>query len=54
MKPRLELFGLNSKHHVWSKPGTILTVKHGGKHGGVIHHVVGMIFSGWDWETHQD
>ena len=24
------LFGLNAKHHVWRKPGTIPTVKHGG------------------------
>ena len=23
-------FGLNAKHHVWRKPGTIPTVKHGG------------------------
>jgi hypothetical protein len=29
MKPRLN-FGLNVKHHVWRKPGTIPTVKHGG------------------------
>ena len=27
---KMELFGLNAKHHVWSKPGTIPTVKHGG------------------------
>jgi hypothetical protein len=26
----MELFGLNAKHHIWSKPGTIPTVKHGG------------------------
>ena len=26
----MELFGLNAKRHVWSKPGTIPTVKHGG------------------------
>ena len=26
---KLELFGLNAKHHVWRKPGTIPTVKHG-------------------------
>jgi hypothetical protein len=24
------LFGLNAKRHVWRKPGTIPTVKHGG------------------------
>jgi hypothetical protein len=27
---KIELFSLNAKHHVWSKPGTIPTVKHGG------------------------
>jgi hypothetical protein len=27
---KIELFGLNAKHHVWRKPGTIPTVKHGG------------------------
>ena len=27
---KIELFGLNAKHYVWRKPGTILTVKHGG------------------------
>ena len=26
----IELFGLNAKRHVWRKPGTIPTVKHGG------------------------
>jgi hypothetical protein len=26
----IELFGLNAKSHVWRKPGTIPTVKHGG------------------------
>ena len=37
---QIELFGLNDKCHVWRKPGTIPTVKHGGgsiptvKHGG--------------------
>ena len=25
-----EIFGLNVKHHVWRKPGTIPTVRHGG------------------------
>ena len=29
-EPAIELFGLNAKHHVWRKPGTIPTVKHGG------------------------
>jgi hypothetical protein len=29
-KQYLEIFGLNAKHHVWRKPGTIPTVKHGG------------------------
>jgi hypothetical protein len=27
---KIELFGLNAKLHVWRKPGTIPTVKHGG------------------------
>ena len=27
---KIALFGLNAKHHVWRKPGTIPTVKHGG------------------------
>ena len=27
---KTELFGLNTKHHVWRKHGTIPTVKHGG------------------------
>ena len=27
---KIELFGLNAKCHVWRKPGTIATVKHGG------------------------
>ena len=27
---KIELFGLNAKHHVWRDPGTIPTVKHGG------------------------
>jgi hypothetical protein len=26
---KIELFGLNAKRHVWGKPGTIPTVKHG-------------------------
>ena len=29
-KTKIELFGLNAKRHVWKKPGTIPTVKHGG------------------------
>jgi hypothetical protein len=29
MKPRLKIFVLNAKGHVWRKPGTIPTVKHG-------------------------
>ena len=33
---KTELFGLNAKRHVWRKPGTIPTVKHG---GGTIHTV---------------
>jgi hypothetical protein len=27
---KIELFGPNAKCHVWRKPGTIPTVKHGG------------------------
>jgi hypothetical protein len=27
---KIQLFGLNAKHHIWRKPGTIPTVKHGG------------------------
>uniref|UniRef100_A0AAZ3RLV9 Transposase Tc1-like domain-containing protein n=1 Tax=Oncorhynchus tshawytscha TaxID=74940 RepID=A0AAZ3RLV9_ONCTS len=27
---KIELFGLNAKYHIWGKPGTIPTVKHGG------------------------
>ena len=27
---KTELFGLNANRHVWRKPGTISTVKHGG------------------------
>jgi hypothetical protein len=27
---KIELFGLNAKHHIWKKRGTIPTVKHGG------------------------
>jgi hypothetical protein len=27
---KIELFGLNAKHHVWRKPSTIPTVKLGG------------------------
>ena len=27
---KIELFGLNAKRHVWRKPGTIPTMKHGG------------------------
>jgi hypothetical protein len=27
---KIELFGLNARCHVWGKPGTIPTVKHGG------------------------
>ena len=29
-KTKIELFGLNAKRHIWRKPGTIPTVKHGG------------------------
>uniref|UniRef100_A0A673Y6J3 Transposable element Tc1 transposase n=1 Tax=Salmo trutta TaxID=8032 RepID=A0A673Y6J3_SALTR len=27
---KIELYGLNAKRHIWRKPGTIPTVKHGG------------------------
>uniref|UniRef100_A0AAZ3PNI2 Transposase n=1 Tax=Oncorhynchus tshawytscha TaxID=74940 RepID=A0AAZ3PNI2_ONCTS len=27
---KIELFGLNAKRHIWRKPGTISTLKHGG------------------------
>ena len=27
---KIKLFGLNAKHHIWRKPGTIPMVKHGG------------------------
>ena len=27
---QIELFSLNAKRHIWSKTGTIPTVKHGG------------------------
>ena len=27
---KIELFDLNAKHHIWRKPSTIPTVKHGG------------------------
>jgi hypothetical protein len=26
----IELFGLNAKRHIWRKPGTVPTLKHGG------------------------
>jgi hypothetical protein len=29
-KTKIQLFVLNAKRHVWRKPGTISTVKHGG------------------------
>ena len=27
---KIELFGLNAKHHIWRKPGPIPMMKHGG------------------------
>uniref|UniRef100_A0AAZ3NXZ0 Transposase Tc1-like domain-containing protein n=1 Tax=Oncorhynchus tshawytscha TaxID=74940 RepID=A0AAZ3NXZ0_ONCTS len=30
VETKIELFGLNTKCHIWRKLGTILTVKHGG------------------------
>ena len=47
---KIELFGLNAKRHVWSKPGKIPY----GEAWWWQHHAVGMFFSGRDWETHQD
>jgi hypothetical protein len=47
---KIELFGLNVKHHVCRKPCTIPTVQHGG--GSIMH--VGMFFSGRDWKSSQD
>ena len=43
--------GLNAKHHVWRKPGTIPTLKHG---VGSIMLAVRMCFRGRDWVTNQD
>ena len=40
---KFELFGLNTKCHVWRKPGTIPMAK-----------LVVVFFSGRDWETSQD
>ena len=47
---KIKLFGLNAKRHVWRKPGTIPTVKHGG--GSIM--LCFFFFSGRDWETSQD
>jgi hypothetical protein len=33
---KIELFGLNAKHHVWRKSATIPTVKHGGGSCGAV------------------
>ena len=48
---KIELFGLNAKRHIWRKLGTIPMVKHG---VGRILGMLGMFFSGKDWETSQD
>ena len=45
---KIELFGLNAKHHVWLKSDTIHTVKHGD--GSIM---LWRLFSGRDWETSQ-
>ena len=47
---KIELFGMNSKHHVRRKSGTIPKVEHGAEN----NHAVGMFFSSRDWETSQD
>ena len=47
---KIELFGLNAKRHIWTKPGTSPTGQARWWH----HHAVGMFFSGKDWETSQD
>ena len=54
---KIELFGLNAKRHVWRKPvsahhqaNTNPTVKHGGGR----FMLLGIFFSGRDWETSQD
>jgi hypothetical protein len=46
---KIELFGLNDKCHVWRKPGTIPTVKHGG--GSIM---LRGCFSAVETETSQD
>jgi hypothetical protein len=48
---KIELFGLNAMCHIWRKPGSIPTVKHG---GGSIIMRWGMFSSGKDQETSQD
>ena len=30
VETKIELFGLNGKRHIWKKPGSIPTLKHGG------------------------
>ena len=47
---KIELFGLNAKRHIWRKPGTITTVKHGS--GNIM--LWECFFCGRDWETSQD
>ena len=44
---KIDLFGLNAKRYVWSKPGTIPAFV-----GGSI--MLLMFFNGRDWETIQD
>ena len=45
---KIELFGLNAKHHVWRKPGTYCEA------WWWQHHALGIFFGGRDWETSQD
>jgi hypothetical protein len=42
---KIEIFGLNAKHHVWRKPGTVPTVKHGS--GSIMHWVCFSVAGYW-------
>ena len=45
-EPKIEVFGLNAKRHIWRKPD--------GEAWWWKHHAVGMFFSIRKWETSQD